>query len=353
MDNQMIIRLDKKPDFLAMDNMKTHKAIALFSGGLDSILTVKWMQKYGYAVHPIFFRAPYFKAERALQSADKNGIELEVVDISPEHIQLLSSSAYGFGRRLNPCIDCHGLMFRKAGELLAARDADYLISGEVLGQRPKSQRRDALDSVRRLSGLKDLIVRPLSQLLLPETKPVREGWIDRTHLLAINGRGRSVQHRLAQELGVMDYPSPAGGCLLTDRNYCLRLQDLIDNQELTLENLELLGNGRHFRLAKDLKLIVGRDEQDNLALENEFQNGIRLQARDYMGPLGLLVGRRPEPAELMLALQIFMSFHTKVPARAAVQMQNFIHGLPQETPWETESGKASQDVVKTYHISYN
>ncbi len=336
-----------------MDNMKKHKAIALFSGGLDSILAVKWMQKCGYEVHPVFFRAPYFKAERALLYAGKNGIDLEVVDISPEHLELLHSSAYGFGRLLNPCIDCHGLMFKKAGQLLDEKDADFLISGEVLGQRPKSQRRDALESVRKLSGVKDLIVRPLSQLLLPETKPVREGWVKAEHLLAFHGRGRSEQHNLAMELGVSDYPSPAGGCLLTDRNYCLRLQDLMDNQELTMENLEILDSGRHFRIAKDLKLIVGRNENDNLNLEAGMQNGIRILARDYMGPLGLLTGRQAEPAEMQLALEIFLSFFTKAPDTAIITFQSYKNGLPQGLPEELESGKANHETIKKYHISYN
>ncbi len=337
----------------ALGYMKQYKAIALFSGGLDSILAVKWMLSRGYEVHPIFFHAPYLKADRALLSARQNGLELEVRDIYSEHVQLLYNPKYGFGKRLNPCIDCHGLMFRHAAELLNEKAAHFLISGEVLGQRPKSQRRDALDSVSRLSGVKDLIVRPLSQLLLPDTKPIREGWVSKDDLLAIQGRGRQVQHELARQLGVKEFPSPAGGCLLTDRNYCLRLQDLLDMNEVNRNSLELLSHGRHFRLQDGIKLIVGRDEADNLSIENLIQQGIRLQAKNIMGPLGLITSADPEPTVLNLALEIFMYFHPKASDLEPIVLQRFSEGVPVSEPFTMTSRKCSVDTLKRYHLSYN
>jgi len=336
-----------------MENMKEHKAIALFSGGLDSILAVIWMQSRGYEIYPVFFRAPYLKSERAELSAKQNSIDLEIVDISTEHHGLLHNPAYGFGKRLNPCIDCHGLMFKTAAALLEKKSAHFLISGEVLGQRPKSQRRDALDSVSRLSGVRDLIVRPLSQLLLPPTKPVREGWVALDDLLAFQGRKRTAQQELALQLGIKDYPSPAGGCLLTDRNYCLRLQDLLDKGEDSLENLELLSQGRHFRLAEGLKLIVGRDEADNEALDALVVNGVRLQAERIMGPVGLLVGRFPTEAELQLALSIFLYFHPKAGDKETIIMQTFKAEKPVGETQLRESGKCNHEVMKKYHISYS
>lgn len=333
--------------------MKQHKAIALFSGGLDSILAVKWMQSRGYTVYPLFFRAPYLKADKAIQSAEQNGLELQIVDIQKEHILLLDNPTYGFGKLLNPCIDCHGLMFKKAAELLTVMGADFLISGEVLGQRPKSQRRDALDSVARLSGVKDLIVRPLSQLLLPETKPVREGWVDKDDLLAIHGRSRQAQHDLAERLGIIDYPSPAGGCLLTDRNYCLRLKDLMDNCEMDNNSLELLSQGRHFRLGKGVKLIVGRDEADNLAIEKLIETGIRLQARDVMGPVGLITNSDPDALSLKLALQIFTYYLSKGSGLEYVVLQRYKAGQALGVSEVMQSDKCDKETMKQYHISYD
>ncbi|MDY0151317.1 MAG: tRNA (5-methylaminomethyl-2-thiouridylate)-methyltransferase [Candidatus Cloacimonas sp.] len=333
--------------------MKIHKAIALFSGGLDSILAVKWMQSRGYTVYPVFFRAPYLKAERALHYAEQNEIELEVVDVSSEHLQLLYKPVYGFGKWLNPCIDCHGFMFRKAAEMLATKQADFLISGEVLGQRPMSQRRDALDSVGRLSGVKDLLIRPLSQLHLSDTKPIREGWVDKEDMLDFHGRGRYAQLNLAKQLDVTSFPAPAGGCLLTDRNYCLRLQDLIERKQETLENLELLAYGRHFRLSDSLKLIIGRDEADNNALESLFHNGYRLLAKGIFGPLGLLIGDEPDDHLLQIGLQIFLHYHPKAEQQDVVTVQHYENAQPVNMAHEYKTVKADVELAKQYRLSYD
>ena len=336
-------------------HMKKYKAIALFSGGLDSILAVKWMQSRGYTVHSIYFRAPYMEADRAILSAKQNNIELEVIDVSEEHIMLLDKPVYGFGKRLNPCIDCHGFMFRKAAELLIARDADYLISGEVLGQRPMSQRRDSLDSVAKLSGVKDLIVRPLSQALLNDTLPIREGWVAKSDMLRFNGRGRTDQLNLAHKLGIKEYPHPAGGCLLTDRNYCLRLQDLIDSKELTLENLELLSYGRHFRMGDgdSYKLIIGREEADNNALEGVFKNGYMLLAKDIMGPLGLIIGDNITELDLRTAIDLFLYYNTKAPEELTVQITKHKDGKQIGDMFELVATKLNQEAIKQYRISYD
>ncbi|HQB98046.1 MAG TPA: tRNA (5-methylaminomethyl-2-thiouridylate)-methyltransferase, partial [Candidatus Cloacimonadota bacterium] len=203
---------------------------------------------------------------RALQSAQNNGIDLIIRDISERHLEMMQGPTVTFGKHMNPCVDCHALMFKVAGEMLNELDAQYLISGEVVGQRPMSQRRDAMNRVGNLSGFKDLLVRPLSQLLLPDTLPIREGWVDRADMLQISGRGRYRQLEMAEELGITSFPSPAGGCLLTDRNYSMRLKDLMQYGQMDPMSLELLKYG-HFRLNEEIKLIIGRDEAENTKLE--------------------------------------------------------------------------------------
>lgn len=287
-------------------NKSDYAAIALFSGGLDSLLAVKWMQKAGYKVYPVYFLTPYMPIERALESARDNGLDLIVRDITTEHLKMMHDPATSFGKNLNPCIDCHALMFRSAGEMLEELNAHYLISGEVLGQRPMSQRSNAMNQVGNLSGYRDLIIRPLCQKLLQDTAPLRDGWVDPNDMLDIHGRGRVRQLQLAEELGITRFPPPAGGCLLTDRNYTLRLQDLISHQQMNEEHLELLKYGRHFRLSETVKLIIGRDEKENGYLENISQGHTVLLAKDQMGPLGLLTGELTDPEMMTLALNIFL-----------------------------------------------
>lgn len=294
-----------------MKNDSKYKAIALFSGGLDSILAVKWMQRLGYTVYPVFFATPYLPPERAIESAAVNGIKLIVRDISAEHLQMMENPVYGFGKYMNPCIDCHGLMFRLAGDMLTELGAHFLISGEVLGQRPMSQRREAMNQVGKLSGYKDLLIRPLSQQLMDDTLPIREGWVDKNELLDLSGRGRTRQLALAQELGISIFPSPAGGCLLTDASYSLRLRDLKKHQQVDTQNLHLLSYGRHFRLTPFCKLIIGRDAEDNASIEAFGKGGIYLGARDITGPLGYITCSEPDEDTLSLALSIFWYYHRK------------------------------------------
>lgn len=319
--------------------MKAHSAIALFSGGLDSILAVKWMQKLGYRVFPVFFSAPYLTADKARYYAKANNLELMVRDITPEHLQMIKEPRYGFGKNYNPCIDCHALMFRIAGSMLNDLGASFLISGEVLGQRPMSQRRDALFSVAKTSGFKELLIRPLSQKLLPDTRPILEGWVNREELLALEGRGRNAQMSLAKELSIVEYPSPGGGCLLTDVNFSLRLRELIRHGEDNQYNIELLRWGRHFRLSPDAKLIVGRHEADNNGLSEAAGDAIKLQIRDIRGPLGILIADSPSQQLLHLAASITLAYSRKAsePSWVTIQLDNqasqsiLVHKCPPQT----------------------
>ncbi len=327
-------------------NKSDYAAIALFSGGLDSLLAVKWMQKAGYKVYPVYFLTPYMPIERALESARDNDLDLIIRDITAEHLEMMQDPGTSFGKNLNPCIDCHALMFRSAGDMLGELNARYLISGEVIGQRPMSQRVNAMNQVGNLSGYRDLIIRPLCQKLMKDTNPLREGWVDAADMLDLHGRGRTRQLQLAEELGITRFPPPAGGCLLTDKNYTLRLKDLIAHHEMNKENLELLKYGRHFRLDESTKLIIGRDERENGCLERLSAPHTTLLAKDQNGPLGLLTGSASDPQLLDLALKIFWFYHPKAPQTGTIIIHH--EGKTEEHTAQ----KALAELAKQYIISY-
>lgn len=328
------------------DVTREHAALALFSGGLDSLLSVKYMQRLGYRVVPIFFRTPFFGPDKALQAARANGIEIEVIDITPEHIAMLKAPRYGFGRAANPCIDCHGLMFRKAVELLPHYDAHFLISGEVLGQRPMSQRMDAMNAVGKLSGAKELLVRPLSQRLMPDTKPILEGWVDKAEMLDIQGRSRRRQEELAAELNVSEYHNPGGGCLLTEKGFGLRVHDLLRHEMLDARQAEFLRYGRHFRLDDTCKLVVGKTSADNQSLSELVDQELVLKAEQGPGPIGvLLCSGEPCEETLVLAASIVLRYTSKAPQQSAV-----LTGLNYHLDRRVETSKIDDAALEPYLI---
>jgi len=265
------------------------KAVALFSGGLDSILAVKLIQEQGIEIKGVNFKTPFFGLGEAFVIAKDLDINLEIIDITEELLKILKKPNYGFGKNMNPCIDCHALMFKKAGEYMNKIGASFILSGEVLGERPMSQNRNSLSIIERESGFEGRILRPLSALLLAETIPEKEGLVDRNKLLDISGRSRKRQMELAVKMGIEDYPSPAGGCKLTEPAFSKRLRDLFTQGGFSLEDIELLKLGRHFRLSKDIKLVVGRNKEENEQLQNFFQDGDFLfKAKNLKGPVSLL-----------------------------------------------------------------
>jgi len=265
------------------------KAVALFSGGLDSILAIKLIQRQDIEVKGINFKTPFFGLQETFVSAKDLGIDLEVLDITGELLEILKSPKYGLGKNMNPCIDCHALMLKKAGEYMNDIGASFILSGEVLGERPMSQNRNSLRVVEKVSGFEGKILRPLSALLLPITIPEKEGLIDRNKLLDISGRSRKRQMEIAAKMNLQNYPSPAGGCKLTDPGFSKRLRDLFIQESFSLEEIELLKLGRHFRLEKDVKLIVGRNKEENEQLINFFREGDFLfKAKNLKGPIALL-----------------------------------------------------------------
>lgn len=293
---------------------KKYRCFALFSGGLDSMLAVLHMDSLGYDVLPVFFRTPFFGPGNALKAAEHIGFNLLVIDITTEHIEMLKNPRYGFGKNMNPCIDCHGLMLRKAGELMRAYNVDFIISGEVLGQRPMSQRADALNAVGKLSRINDLLIRPLSQRLLSDTLPVREGWIKREDMLDLHGRGRKAQMELAGRYGITFYHNPGGGCLLTDKAYSNRLRDLQEHDMLNEKQIRLLNIGRHFRINENIKIVVGKNSLDNERLNAFVEDQIVMQAESVPGPLGIIISRkRLKPAELELVASLLLRYSNKAP----------------------------------------
>ncbi|MDI6739598.1 MAG: tRNA 4-thiouridine(8) synthase ThiI [Candidatus Edwardsbacteria bacterium] len=268
------------------------KALALLSGGLDSMLAVKVIQEQGVEVIGLTFITPFFGPKNARKAAQTLGVKLVEHDFTDLYFEMLKKPRYGFGGNMNPCIDCHGLMLRTAHSHLEANGASFIITGEVLGERPMSQNRSGLNAVLKLAADRDLILRPLSAKLLDPTKPEREGWVDREKLLDLSGRGRKPQAELARHYGIKDYPQPAGGCLLTDVKFSQRLKELIAHEGLVRADIELLKIGRHFRLGDRTKLVIGRRHEENERLLEIKQAGdaVLRPPLDVKGPIGLLRG---------------------------------------------------------------
>ena len=269
------------------------KGIGLLSGGLDSMLAVKVLQAQDIQVECVCFVTPFFGPDKANLANRQLRIPLHIVDITDIHLEMLKNPRYGYGKNMNPCIDCHGLMLREAGSLMKKLGAQFVFTGEVLGERPMSQNKNSLRSVEKLSGLQGYILRPLSAQLLPETIPEQEGLVDRSRLLSIEGRSRKPQLELVETYGITEFPEPAGGCLLTDPGYSRRLRDLMQRGvELSRRNLELLKVGRHLLLEDGAKIIIGRNEAENDRIERLRQPGdvIIVMNNDMPGATILIPG---------------------------------------------------------------
>ncbi|MGA8893355.1 MAG: thiamine biosynthesis protein [Anaeromyxobacteraceae bacterium] len=295
--------------------MSAPKAIGMISGGLDSTLALALVKRQGIEVKAVNFYTGFCITEtqrrkggrpdgtipqnEALRAAADLEVDIEYVDVSDEgYLDLIVNPKHGYGANANPCVDCRIFMMQKAREIMEREGASFVFTGEVLGQRPKSQRRDTMRGIERKSGLEGRLVRPLSALLLEPTIPEREGILDRSRLLGISGRSRQPQIRLARELGITEWPQPAGGCCyLTDESFSRKFFDVLDAREaageerrIRKEDIVLLSTGRHFRLSPKVKLVVGRSEGENAILEAYGEGRARLLARDLNGPVALVEG---------------------------------------------------------------
>ncbi|MCK4400952.1 tRNA 4-thiouridine(8) synthase ThiI [bacterium] len=272
------------------------KAVALISGGLDSALGAKIVMEQGVEVYGFTVIYPFSESIKtaassyAERSADELGITLYSHKASQDFLDIVRHPKHGYGKNMNPCLDCRIYMLIKAAQYMKKIEASFLITGEVLGERPMSQRRDAMNIADKDSGLKGLILRPLSAKLLSPTVPEIKGWISRDRLFDIQGRSRKPQLMLANQYGILKFSTPAGGCLLTEPNFSKRMKGLMKfKPDFMLKDIELLKIGRHFRLPSGTKVIIGRNEQENNKLLNLAGDGmIRLEPQDVPGPVVLI-----------------------------------------------------------------
>lgn len=280
------------------------KAIALLSGGLDSTLAVLVLLRQGIDVTAVTFLTHFgcdisdssSCSKNPFPAAEKFGFTVKLCHLADKFIEIVRNPVFGHGKNMNPCIDCRILMLREAKDLMEMTGADFIVTGEVLGQRPMSQRRDTLNVIDREAGLKGYVLRPLSAKLFSPTEPEKAGHVDREMLYGFNGRSRKPQMALAKELGLTDYPAPAGGCLLTEPNYTYRLRELLAfTPEPSHKDLNLLRLGRHFRLSPTCKAVVGRDEKENEAIEAlAGKEDYVLLVEDFGSPSVLLSGKGSE-----------------------------------------------------------
>ncbi len=290
------------------------KAIVLLSGGLDSILATRLMTELGIEVvcvnYYIEFAVCGGGPTAAIESAESLGVPLKVFDITPEYLEMFKNPKHGYGANINPCIDCKIFMLKKAKAYMEEVGASFLVTGEVLGERPMSQRRDALNIIEKQAGVRGILLRPLTAKNLPPTLPEEAGVVDREKLLDIRGRGRTPQLELAAKYGIKEFPNPSGGCLLTDPGFTKRVRDIIAHNDLNLVSLRLLKVGRHFRLSDTTKLVIGRDQEENDELQGLIKDGdacIRL--KDKQGPFSMLRGPADD-AMIRYAAEV-VAQHTK------------------------------------------
>jgi tRNA U34 2-thiouridine synthase MnmA/TrmU len=283
------------------------KAVGLLSGGLDSTLAVRILLEQEIHITALHFRTGFSYVERnralgrgggepsdAERTAAVLGVDLQVVDVFDEYSPLVLQPRYGYGSGMNPCVDCRIFLLRQAKAWMEDHGYHFVFTGEVVGQRPKSQMRPSLNTVERESGLRGYLLRPLSAKLLEPTVPEQRGWVDRERLYGISGRGRKAQIALAEQFGITEYPQPSGGCCyLIDRTYSRRLGELLaqeDPEVLAYEQVQLLAMGRHLRLPSGRKVVVGRHERENEYLGACGVEGVLLTTVDHPGPTTLVVG---------------------------------------------------------------
>ena len=332
--------------------MEKKKVVALLSGGLDSQLAVKMMQKQGFEVSAVAIRTPFcdFDCGRGCgfeirERADDLNVNLKTVYLGDEYISMLKSPKYGRGAGFNPCVDCRAMMFDAAKEHMKEIGADFVISGEVVGQRPMSQHRKALKTIEKESGLEGKIVRPLSGGLLPSTDPERNGLIRREDLGMVRGRSRKPQLAMAREYGIEDPPNAGGGCLLTDPGFGLRAKDLFGHTETpTINDIDLLKLGRHHRLDDQTKMVVGRNKAENETIHMlALPEDILLEARDFVGPTTILRGGTA-PEHVEFAASVTLKYSDSPGGRGHVTVSGAVDA-------EMEVEDACEDDYKKFRIN--
>ena len=287
----------------AMSISSHRKAVALFSGGLDSMLAIRILQEQGFEVEALNIRTIFDCCKvPAAQAAADLGVRVTVLSVGDDYLNVLRHPRHGYGKGFNPCVDCRSYMGRMARQLMEEIGACVVITGELLGQRPNSQKRPQLDMVAREAGLQGRLLRPLSARLLPPTIPETEGLIDREKLYDFTGRSRRPLIELAAELGITNIPTPSTGCALTEKTFAPRVKDLLDREpHASRWDFELLNTGRHIRYRDNTKIIVGRNEQENALLQAFFRRhdasgAAYVEPENFIGPVALIVGQPDDQA---------------------------------------------------------
>ncbi len=294
-----------------VSSQKKVRAVGLISGGLDSILAARVVKDLGVEIHGVYFAMPWGCCDktRAIEAATQIGISFIVLQLDERYLEMVRNPKHGYGSAMNPCVDCRIHMFSRAGQYMRHIGADFVFTGEVLGQRPMSQMRHSLKKIERGADLEGRLLRPLSAHLLEPTIPETEGWIDRNRLLGLSGRSRKGQIDLAAESNITAYNQPAGGCLLTDRNFAARMKDTLEHGYRNFRETIALKWGRHFRLTAEFKAILGRDEEENEALiRHAHPDDYVMQMPDNRGPTLILKGYNPPDAVLSTAAGLIQKF---------------------------------------------
>jgi len=322
------------------------KALVLMSGGLDSILAAKVLQEQGIEVEAVSFVTPFFTSKHAEKAAAMLDTPLHIVDITAEHMKMLKAPKHGYGRFMNPCIDCHALMIQRAGEIMKEIGADFIATGEVLGERPKSQNRQALNIVEQESGMEGYVLRPLSAKLLDPTIPEKEGLVDREKLLDIRGRSRKPQMELAKKYGITEYPSPAGGCILTDPMFSIRLRNLYRvEEEPSPKDVDLIKIGRVFLSSEGALIIVSRNEQENKELMASAEEGdMILEVEDYPGPL-TIIPRNHFGKETIFEAAALTARYGKAKAAPAADVSSLVHGTEKKTVIHVDNPAEAIEII--------
>ncbi len=329
------------------------KAIGLLSGGLDSTLVVKIMLEMGIEVITLNFLSPFCTCtgknagckSEALKVSKQFGIKSKTIFLGEKYLEMVKNPEYGYGSNMNPCLDCRIMMFKDAKQVMIDEDASFVFTGEVLDQRPMSQRRDAMNIIERDSGLKGLIVRPLSAQFLKPTLPEIQGIIDHNQLLKIRGRSRKTQIALAKEKGIYDYHCASGGCLLTDYHFTCRLKDLYRFQSsISLNDARLLRVGRHLRINERCKIIVGRNKEENEKLEKLIQPGDHLfRSIEYKGPLVVAKGEIENGA--METISAITAHYSKTPKLTKILVE--VCKYPDDKLMVQETSSLDEEAVRT------
>lgn len=295
--------------------LKRHvRGISLFSGGLDSMLAICVLRDQGIEMDGLVFKSPFFSPAGAIKAAKHLGIKLHVLDFTTTILGLVRNPPHGFGGAMNPCIDCHANMIAAAGVFMREHGYDFVSTGEVLNQRPMSQNKRSLETVAKASGLEGYLIRPLSAQLLEPSIPEQDGRVDRSKLCAIQGRNRAPQMELVKRFNITEFPSPAGGCLLTEKGFCRKLRDLFEHTDgiPTIQDVELMKFPRQFRLPDGGRIIVGRNREDNKRLKSIALEEKRtlLHTVNIPGPTALVIGEIL-PTDLERAAAIIANYGDK------------------------------------------